>query len=318
MEIFDVTIFGGGSTGLYAAYSAGLRGLKTKIIDALPELGGQLIAIYPEKYIHDVAGFPSILARDLANNLIQQALQYHPEVLLDERIISMEEHCDNIGKTFFVLTTEKGNTHYSRTLLPTSGIGTTLPRRLNLSDVHRFEGKGVLYFVKDKEQLRKKNVLIVGGGDSAIDWVLNLTGYAKQITLIHRRDQFRAHEDSVKKVYATPTTVKLCTEVKAIHGNSCVETVTVVNNRTNTEEKLSVDIVLLNLGSQSTIGPLIDLGIATESNDVVVNSRMETNISGIYAAGDIVTYPGKLKLITTGFGEAATAINSIRSYLTAY
>jgi thioredoxin reductase (NADPH) len=166
--------------------------------------------------------------------------------------------------------------------------------------------------------LRDKKVLIVGGGDSALDWVMNLTGYAKHITLIHRRDRFRAHEDSVKKLYATPTMVKLLYELQAVHGTSHVEAVTIFNNTTHTEERIPVDVVLLNIGFQSTLGPLKEWGVALEMNDVIVNSRMETNVPGIYGAGDIATYPGNLKLITTGFGEAAIAINSIRTYLTDY
>lgn len=313
MDLFDLTIIGGGPTGLFAAYYSGLRRMRTKIIDALPQLGGQLTALYPEKYIYDVAGFPKVLAKDLASDLIGQALQYGPEVCVGEKITAMQTLAENGGR-IFKLTNDTGRDHYTKAILLTVGIGAFAPRKLDLPDAKRFEGNGVLYFIQAKSVLEDKKLLIVGGGDSAVDWVLNLDGVAKEITLIHRRDQFRAHEDSVKKLFQSSARVKLFYELKAVHGNTQVEAATIYHNRTKEEETLPVDCILLNLGFIASLGAIKDWGLEIEKNDVKVSTKMETNIPGIYAAGDIVVYPGKLKLIATGFGEAAIAVNAIKSY----
>ncbi len=314
MDLFDLTIIGGGPTGLFAAYYAGLRQMRTKIIDALPELGGQLTALYPEKYIYDVAGFPKILAKDLVKNLTEQACAYHPAIYLEERIVGMK--ITQVGEQRLIgLTTNKGEEHLSKALLLTVGLGAFAPRKLHLPDAERFEGKGVYYFVKEKSLLKDKDLLIVGGGDSAVDWALNLEGHARSITLIHRRDLFRAHEDSVKRLLASRTRVKLFYELKAILGNESVEKAIIFQNRTKEEETLPVDCILLSLGFVATLGRITEWGLEIEKNDIKVNSRMETNIPGIYAAGDIVTYPGKLKLIATGFGEAAIAVNAAKAFI---
>jgi thioredoxin reductase len=312
-DVFDLTIIGGGPTGLFAAYYSGLRRMKTKIIDALPELGGQLTALYPEKYVYDVAGFPKILAKDLAKNLIEQALQYGPSINLGEKVVRMDiiEKLDRIIR----LTTVEGREHVTKALLLTVGIGAFSPRKLSLPDVEKFEGNGVFYFVPEKSVFKDRDILIVGGGNSAVDWALNLEGYARQVTLIHRRDQFRAHEDSVRNLLNSSVNVKLFYELHAIRGNNKVEGAVIYQNRTKVEETLSVDCILLNLGFVASLGAITEWGIEIEKNDIKVNSRMETNIPGIYAAGDIVTYPGKLKLIATGFGEAAVAVNAAKAFI---
>lgn len=320
MERFDITIIGGGPTGLFAAFYAGLRGMKTKIIDALPQLGGQLTALYPEKYIYDVAGFPKVLAKDLAKNLVEQALQYNPAVHLGSKITNMQIHHTEEpqqGKptNYFILETEDGSRHETYSIVLTIGIGAFAPRKLNLEDAQKFEGRGVAYFVHDKTIFTNKRLLIVGGGDSAVDWALNLLEVADSITLIHRRDRFRAHEDSVRKLFEAPIQVKIPFEVKSIHGNANVEAVTIFNNKTNEEEVIPVDFVLLNLGYVANIGKIKEWGLNLVKGDIEVTSKMETNIPGIYAAGDIVTYPGKLKLIATGFGEAAIAVNNAKTYI---
>ena len=314
MNLFDLTIIGGGPTGLFAAYYSGLRQMGTKIIDALPDLGGQLTALYPEKYVYDVAGFPRILAKDLAKELIEQAQQYNPAICLGEQIVRMK-FLQERTERMIGLTTAEGKEHFTKALLLTVGIGAFAPRKLNLPDTQRFEGNGLEYFVKDKSKFKDRDLLIVGGGDSALDWALNLDGHARKITLIHRRDQFRAHEDSVKKLFESSVQVKLYYELKAIHGNEHVEEAVIFQNRTKEEERLKVDYVLLNLGFVATLGAITQWGLEIEKNDVRVNSRMETNIPGIYAAGDIVTYPGKLKLIATGFGEAAIAVNAAKAFV---
>lgn len=320
MDRYDVTIIGGGPTGLFAAFYAGLRGMKTEIIDALPQLGGQLTALYPEKYIYDVAGFPKVLSKDLAQNLIDQALQYNPTVHLGDKITDMriqedENPAEGKPSKYFELDTEDGSTHETYSIVLTIGIGAFAPRKLNLEDAGKFEGKGVDYFVKEKSKFKNKRLLIVGGGDSAVDWGLHLHEIADSITLIHRRDRFRAHEDSVKQLFESPVTIKIPYEVKAIYGNATVEEVTIFNNKTKEEEKLEVDHILLNLGFVANIGKIKEWGLNIVKNDIEVTSKMETNVPGIYAAGDIATYPGKLKLIATGFGEAATAVNNAKTYI---
>jgi ferredoxin/flavodoxin---NADP+ reductase len=320
MDRYDITIIGGGPTGLFAAFYAGLRGMKTMIIDALPQLGGQLIALYPEKYIYDVAGFPKVLAKELAQNLIDQALQYNPAVHLGDKITDMrilKNENDDEGKPlqYFGLDTEDGSTHQTYSILLTIGIGAFAPRKLKLEDAGKFEGRGVEYFVKDKSKFENKRLLIVGGGDSAVDWGLHLHDAAQSIKLIHRRDRFRAHEDNVKKLFESPVDIKIPYEVKAIEGSAHVEKVTIYNNQTKDEEQFEVDYILLNLGFIANIGRIKEWGLNILKGDIEVTSKMETNVNGIYAAGDIVTYPGKLKLIATGFGEAATAINNAKTYI---
>jgi thioredoxin reductase len=312
--VFDLTIIGGGPVGLYAAYYSGLRQMRTKIIDVLPELGGQLVALYPEKYVYDVAGFPKVLAKDLAAELIRQGTQYEPAIHLGERVVQMTLQ-QSEGERIIRLLTQKGDEHFTKALLLTVGIGAFAPRKLTLADSKQFEGKGVEYFVTDKSKFKGKDLLIVGGGNSAVDWALNMEGYARNVTLIHRRDQFRAHEESVKRLLASSARVKLFFELKSIQGNEHVEEAVIYSNRTTEEERLKVDYVLLNLGFVADLGPLAKWGLEITKNDVKVNSRMETNIPGIYAAGDIVTYPGKLKLIATGFAEAAVAVNAAKAFI---
>ncbi len=320
MNRFDITIIGGGPTGLFAAFYAGMRGMNTNIIDALPQLGGQLMALYPEKYIYDVAGYPKVLAKDLAQSLIDQALQYDPSVHLGSKITDMQIRNDEKageGKPsrYFILNTDDGQTHKTYSILLTIGIGAFAPRKLKLDDVARFEGKGIDYFVQDKSKFKNKRLLIVGGGDSAVDWGIHLHEFAESITLIHRRDRFRAHEESVKQLFNSPVDIKVPFEVKAVHGNSNVEGVTIYNNQTNDEEHLEVDNILLNLGFVADIGKIKEWGLNLIKGDIEVTSKMETNMPGIYAAGDVTTYPGKLKLIATGFGEAATAVNNAKAYI---
>ena len=309
-DVFDLTIIGGGPSGLYAAYYAGFRGLKVKIVDSLEELGGQVTALYPEKFIFDVAGFPKIYGRDLVKNLVEQAMQYKPTVCLGENVQSLKAQADKS----YILTTQKG-AHATKAVLITIGIGAFNPKRIPAPGTEKFEGKGLAYFVPDISVYDKKNVVIVGGGDSALDWVLNLLPRAASVTLVHRRDGFRAHEESVNQVKSSKANLKLFYEVKEIRGNGKVESVVLVNNQTKAEETVPADRVLACLGFEATIGPVAQWGLTMDKNDIVVSTRMETNLAGVYAAGDVCSFPGKLKLIATGFGEAATAVNNAAVYL---
>jgi thioredoxin reductase len=309
-ELFDLTIIGAGPTGLYAAYYAGFRSFKVKLIDSLEDLGGQITALYPEKFIFDVAGFPKIYGKDLVKNLVDQAKQYSPTICLGENVHDLKTGPNHS----YELVTQKGS-HFSKAVLITIGIGAFNPKRIPIMHTEQWEGKGLAYFVPDISRYDKKNVLIVGGGDSAVDWALNLEPRAASVTLVHRRDGFRAHEESVNQLKQSKVTLKLFYEVKEIRGQNHIDSVVIVNNQTKAEEILHVDEILACLGFEASVGPIAQWGLKMDRNDIVVSTKMETNLPGIYAAGDVSFYPGKLKLIATGFGEAATAVNNAAAYL---
>jgi thioredoxin reductase (NADPH) len=307
---YDVAIIGGGPSGLFGAFYAGLRGMKTLLIDALPELGGQLAVLYPEKYIFDVPGFPKIIARDLVKNLIEQAMQSQPTVRLEEQVTNIAPTAD---KQLTVSTTR--GSYQAKSVLIAAGVGAFAPNKLDAPGVARLEDKGVYYFVRSKADFAGKRLLIIGGGDSAIDWSLNLQDTAQEITLIHRRDQFRAHESSVQALYASRTNVLTFWELKEVHGEDKVEAVTIVNNQTKEERELPMDAVLLTLGFKADMGPFKNWGLSIEKRSIKVDSRMSTSMPGVFAAGDIAAAEVKLDLIAVGFGQAAVAINAIKTYV---
>jgi ferredoxin/flavodoxin---NADP+ reductase len=309
--VVDVAIIGAGPTGLFAAFYAGLRQMSVKLLDSLEILGGQLTTLYPEKYIYDVAGFPKVLSKDLSAGLVEQAIQYHPEVCLGEQV--RELHFDEASRVYSLVTPKA--THRARSIVVSAGVGAFQPKTLPLPNAKGFEGHGLHYFVKDLSGFAGRRVLIVGGGDSAVDWANMLAPIAGQLTLIHRRDQFRAHEDSVTKVKCTSCRIKTFYELKSISGNGRLQQATIYDNRSKAEETLDVDDVLVNIGFVNSLGPIKDWGLELEGAQVKVDSMMQTNRPGIFAAGDICTYPGKLKLIATGFGEACIAVNFAKHYL---
>jgi thioredoxin reductase len=309
-KTYDITIIGGGPSGLFAAYYAGFRGLSVKIVDSQPDLGGQVTALYPDKYIYDVAGFPKVLGKDLVANLVEQAMQFQPAVFLNEELRSFER----LPNQTFRFSGSSGE-HLTRVVLITAGIGAFTPKTYGRPEFDRYTDRGLFYAVRRKEDFRDKRVLVVGGGDSALDWALDLLEVARHVTLVHRRDVFRAHVNSVKKLFNSPITVKVFCELLALRGEPSVSEAVVVNNKTREEEVLPIDAVLAFLGLVSHLGAIAIWGLALEGDSIVVNTRMETNMPGVYAAGDIVDYPGKLKLIVTGFGEAATAVNNAVRYI---
>lgn len=310
-DVYDITIVGAGPVGLYALYYTSMREMRAKIVDALPQVGGQLAALYPEKYIYDVPGFPQVLAKDLVRNLAEQALQHNPTVCLNEKIVSLTKGDDEV----FTLASESGSFHRSRTVLIAAGIGAFVPRKLDVPRIDELEGRGVHYFVHDSAEFRDKTVLIVGGGDSAVDWALNLQTVCRQVTLIHRSDRFRAHERSVEELKGSSAQLKLFHELKVIHGEERVEGVTIFDNRTGDEEELRVDALLMNIGFVANLGPINSWGLEIVKNCVAVTPQMMTNIPGVFAAGDIVAHPGHLKLIAVGAAEAAIAVNNAKCYL---
>lgn len=318
-ELFDCTIIGGGTTGLYGAFYAGLREMSVKIVDSLGELGGQVSALYPEKYIYDVAGFAQVKGKELVAGCVEQGLQFGPTVCLGEKVEHLEKQADGS----FTLTTEGPNqskhAHHTKTVIIAAGVGAFAPRKLPEYNpkLDELEGKHVFYFVKDLEVFRDQNILIVGGGDSAMDWAMMLEPIAKHITLIHRRDKWRAHEDSVKKVLSSGVDVRVFHEVKNvdIEGDD-IKGVTIYNNKTKEETALQVDKLIMCLGFIANIGPIKEWGLEIQGGGIAVNSgTMQTNIPGIFAAGDVARYEGKLGLIATGFGEAATAANYAKNFI---
>jgi ferredoxin/flavodoxin---NADP+ reductase len=310
-EIFDVTLIGAGPVGLFGSFYAGMRGMKTKIVDSLPEFGGQLSTLYPEKYVFDMPGFPKILARTLANEMAEQGLRFQPATALGERVESLSRRGDGI----WTLRTDKSE-HLSRTVIICAGAGAFSAKRLGIPGVEDFEDRGLHYFVQKKDAFAGKRLLIVGGGDSAVDWAMNLEPMAERITLIHRRDAFRAHEESVDWLLNRSTvSTKLFWEIRRLEGDGRLERAVIFNNRTGEEETLDVDACLINIGFNASIGPIRDWGLTLEASSIVVNSRMETNLPGVYSAGDVCTYDGKLKLIATGVGEVCIAVNFAKTLI---
>ena len=311
-QLYDITIIGGGPTGLFAAFYAGMRQMKVKIIESLPQLGGQLSVLYPEKYIYDIAGYPKVKAKTLVDNLIEQAMQFEPTVVLGKTVEHVEKQADD---TFKLVMHDKEE-HFSKTVLITAGVGAFKPRPLQVPGAERYENSNLHYYVKDMNEFKDKKVVICGGGDSAVDWALMLEPIAKEVIIVHRRDQFRAHEFSVEQMLKTSVNVKTPFEVvKLIGDEHVIHSVVIQEVKGEKRETIDVDDVIVSYGFVSNLGPIKNWGLDIERNAIVVNTKMETNIKGIYAAGDIATYEGKIKLIATGFGEAPTAVNNAKAYI---
>jgi len=310
-DVKDITIIGAGPTGLFGAFYAGMRGASCRLIDNLDQVGGQLTALYPEKYIFDVAGFPKILAKDFVRGMAEQALQWKAPVHLGEKVIGLERASEN-GKPLFTIGTDR-DVYTSRTVLIAGGIGAFTPRKLPLKDVDRWYGKGLYDRVLDLHVFTGKRVLLVGGGDSAFDWAVSLQGIAQRVVMIHRRDGFRAHAATIRQVLelcaAGKMELRTFWELKEIHGGDTIERVTIHNSKMKAEETVAVDCVIPQLGFISSLGAIADWGLDIEKGEIKVSQTMETNIGGVFAAGDMTTYPGKLKLIATGVAEAAIAVN---------
>ena len=314
-EIYDIVIVGAGPTGLFGVFYAGMRGMKTKLIEALPEVGGQLAALYPEKDIFDVAGFPSVGAKRLVELCKEQADRANPETTyaLGERVESLQRLDDGVIE----LVTQTGEHHFGRCVLITAGIGAFEPNRIPNESARAYEDRGVFYSVVNLPQYAGKDALVVGGGDSAIDYALMLEPVARSVTLIHRRDGFRAHEESLRKLAQSKVHVQTFYELRTVSGDgNWVNEAIIFDNRTGEETHLHVDYVVLGTGFKASLGHMLDWGLEIEhKKQIVVNTKGETNLPGIYAAGDVAWYPGKIRLIATGFGEAATAVNNAKAYI---
>lgn len=308
--IYDITVIGGGPVGMFTAFYGGMRQATVKIIESLPTLGGQLTALYPEKNIYDIAGFPKIRAQELVDNLEEQMKKFEQSIVLEQAVQTVEKQGDGI----FKITTDK-EVHYSKTIIITAGNGAFQPRKLELEQAKEYEGKNLHYFINDLNQFAGKRVMVFGGGDSAVDWALMLEPIADTVYLAHRRDKFRAHEHSVENLKNSKVNIKTPYIPSELVGDEEIKQVILENVTTQEKEIIDVDAVIVNYGFVSSLGPIKEWGFEIQKNSIVVNSKMETNIPGIYAAGDICTYDGKVKLIATGFGEAPTAVNNAKTYM---
>jgi ferredoxin/flavodoxin---NADP+ reductase len=314
-EIRDITVIGAGPVGLITAFWAGMREASSRIIDSLPDLGGQLTTLYPEKWIYDVPGYPRILAKDLVDQLAEQSIEQfdvpvHLETTADR--VEYEPDPEDPERQILRLVTDKGD-FLTRTIIIAGGHGAFEPKKLPGYDMTPWEGKGAHYLVKEKSEFAGKKVVIIGGGDSACDWVLNLLDTADEITLVHRREGFRAHEVTIKEIEdaaeAGHVDVRTPYQIKDIAGDDVIERVTIFNSEDEDDvHELDVDAVLLQLGFKTALGPLKEWDLEVEKGAIKVDPVMKTSMEAVWAAGDITTFNGKLKLIATGFAEAAIAV----------
>lgn len=311
----DLLIIGAGPTGLFAVFEAGLLKIKCHLIDALPQIGGQLSELYPKKPIFDIPGYPEVLAGDLVTNLMEQIKQFQPGFTLGEKA----EHIEKLEDGSFIVTTDAGTQHHAKAIAIAGGLGSFEPRKPVLENLEFYENKGVEYFVKNPEKFRNKKVVIAGGGDSALDWSIFLANVADEVTLIHRRNEFRGALDSVEKVQELKNLgkIKLITpaEVAQLHGSDKLESITIDEN--GSRRTLVCDYLIPLFGLTPKLGPIANWGLEIEKNAIKVNNALDyqTNIKGIYAIGDVNTYPGKLKLILCGFHEATLMCQSVYQIL---
>ena len=309
-EVRDITIIGGGPTGLFALFYAGMRQVSAQIVDALGEAGGQLTALYPEKFIFDVAGFPQILAKDLVRALVEQNKRFSGAMHFGQRVTGLEKDGDG-----FVLVTETDR-FPTRSLLIAAGIGAFSPRRLPQACADPWYGRGIYDIVTDPERFRGQRVVIIGGGDTAFDWAVQLLPRAASVALVHRTDRFRAHDATVNEYRAAVDagraslfTFHELNDVVCRNGNERFSHIMLRDVKAKTTREIEADVVLPMLGFVSDMGAMTSWGLTFVKDEISVNSQMETGVAGIYAAGDVTTYPGKLKLIASGFSEAAIAVN---------
>jgi thioredoxin reductase (NADPH) len=313
----DIAIVGAGPVALFAIFEAGLLKMRCHLIDYLPQVGGQLSEIYPKKPIYDIPGFPSVLAQELIDNLVKQAEPFNPVYTLGERIESLEK----LGDGDFILTTNMGTKISASVVVIAGGLGCFEPRKPEVENLTQFEnGKGISYMVLDPETYRNKNIVIAGGGDSALDWTIFLANISKKVTLVHRSESFRGSPDSVNKVMKLAEEGKidllLNSNLTKVSGDNVLKHVGVANLKTKEEQTIEADNLIPLFGLSPKLGPIENWGLNIDKNAIEVNTDdYSTNIEGVYAIGDINTYKNKLKLILCGFHEAALMSHSAYKYI---
>lgn len=310
----DLLIIGAGPVGLFGAYYGGVRGLKVAVVDSLSQVGGQVSAMYPEKQIFDVAGFPAVSGRQLISNLVEQAAPYDPIYLLGDEAQRLDRVARDGQPDLLVVKTSAGTEISTGAIVITGGIGTFTPRPLPAGE--EFLGKGLEYFVPSPTEYAGKDVVIVGGGDSALDWALMLQPIATSVTLVHRRQAFRAHHRSVEQLKASPVQVMNNAQVTTTIGGDRLESIEIAVAGESEPRRLTCQKLVAALGFTANLGPLREWGIELHDNrHLVVDSAMRTNVAGIFSAGDITDYDGKVRLIAVGFGEVATAVNNAAMHI---
>lgn len=310
-DIYDITIIGGGPSGMFTAFYAGLRQAKVKIIEALPQLGGQPGMLYAEKKIYDIPALPAITGGELVDNLNEQLSRFETTVCCGEEAFDLTKREDGIIE----IQTSKQK-HYSKAVIISAGNGAFRPRKLEIAHAELYENANLHYFVNNIESFRDKTVAICGGGDSAVDWALTLEPIAKKVILVHRRPQFRAQEHSIHLL--SKSSVEILTPYVPITINGDGKTLSSVvlqEVRKDNTLEIEIDDFLINYGFSSSIGPMKKWGFEVKGNAIAINSKMETTMPGVYAVGDVSSYEGKVKLIATGFGEAPTAVNNAMVYI---
>ncbi|MEC9486100.1 MAG: NAD(P)/FAD-dependent oxidoreductase [Prosthecochloris sp.] len=315
-DLRDLTIVGGGPTGIFAAFQCGMNNMTCRIIESMPELGGQLTALYPEKHIYDVAAFPEVQASDLVDSLWDQAKRYGPEVITGEQAVSFRK----LENGHFEVTTSAGRTCLSRALLVAAGLGAFTPRTLpQLGDISHLENRSVFYAVRSRDDFAGKNVVIVGGGDSALDWTMGLLPVAESVTVVHRMSSFQGHGKTVHEVLdaADEGRVGLYfnTEVTSLKEENGELKRLVAASKSGREMELEADCLLILIGFRSNLGPIAEWGLELQDQAIMVDTHMQTSVDGLYAAGDIAQYPGKLKIIQTGLSDATMAVRHSLTYI---
>lgn len=301
----DLLLIGAGPVGLYGAYYAGFRGLRVGVLDSLPQVGGQISALYPQKDIYDIAGLPRIKGQDLVDNLVTQAASFAPRYILGSQAETLRRDGDEL-----IVTTTDCTEVRSRAVVITAGVGSASPRPLPCGE--ELLGRGLHYFVPDLSIFDGKDVVVVGGGDSAVDWALAATDCARSVTLVHRRLQFRAHEHSVARLRDSTCELVLDAEVGKLlcDGADQVGAMELCVKGEDAPRRMDAQVVVAALGFKLNLGPIASWGLALANRSIVVDQAMRTSLSGVFAAGDITTHDGKVKLIAVGFGEVATAVNN--------
>jgi len=310
-ELYDVTIVGGGPAGLYTAFYSGMRDLKTKIIEYSSQLGGRML-IYPEKMIWDVGGVPPILGGQLIEHLIEQAKTFDPTIVFNQKVEHVEKQSDGT----FILTSSTGEKHYSKTVILAVGYGVLSMQKLEIEGADKYEVTNLHYTVQELEIFRDKHILISGGGNSAVDWANELEPIAASVTVVHRRDEFGGHEKSVLKMRESSVCLKTPYEIVQLHGDGeLIQSVSIENKETSVIERIELDAIIVNHGLKCDYGALEKWGLNIEDGVAIVNEKRETNIEGIYGAGDFVDHPSKVRYIAGAFTDGILALNSAKLYL---